>query len=151
VQVEPRRWTATALLVEDEPLVRDVISRTLAGVGLTVIAAGDGEQALALARAHAGPIDLLVTDVVMAHLGGPELARQLGTLRPDLRVLFISGYIPDAHLPGTNEEHVDFLQKPFTSSSLLERVSRLLSGHGRAPDQPSAAPGQTGSGRRRQT
>jgi signal transduction histidine kinase/CheY-like chemotaxis protein len=131
-RVEPRRWAATALLVEDEPMVRDVISRTLAGAGLTVLEAEDGEQALALARGHRGPIDLLVTDVVMARMGGPELARRLASQRRELRVLFISGYVPGAEPPRTAEEHVDFLQKPFTAAELLDRVSRLLPG---APPQ----------------
>jgi signal transduction histidine kinase len=124
--VEPRHWTATALLVEDEPMVRDVISRTLAAAGLTVLEAEDGERALALARGHRGPIDLLVTDVVMARMGGPELARRLAHVLPDLRVLFISGYSPGAEPVSTAEEHVGFLQKPFTSRTLLDRISSLL-------------------------
>jgi CheY-like chemotaxis protein len=137
-RAEPGRWTGTALLVEDEPSVRDVISRTLTGAGLTLLEAEDGERALALAREHAGRIDLLVTDVVMARMGGPELARQLALLRPDLRVLFISGYTAGAQLPSTAEEHVDFLQKPFTAAALLQRVGRLLSTDARAPGGPES-------------
>jgi CheY-like chemotaxis protein len=121
-----RRWTATALLVEDEQLVRDVVWRMLVGAGLTVLEAENGQKALEVARAHPGPIDLLVTDIVMAHMGGPELARQLGRDRPGLRVLFISGYSREIELPTTPEQHVEYLQKPFTSSDLLDRVSRLL-------------------------
>jgi signal transduction histidine kinase/CheY-like chemotaxis protein len=139
--VAQRRWTGTALLVEDEPAVRDVVSRTLLGAGLTILEAEDGEQALERARAHGGPIALLVTDVVMARLGGPELARRLADERPELRVLFISGYNPGAEVPSTAEERVDFLQKPFTASALLERVARLLADDreptGPGPRQPS--------------
>ena len=116
---------STVLLVEDEPAVRNIISRTLVGAGMSVLEADSGEEALARARGHAGPIELLVTDVVMAHMGGIELARRLTAARPGVRVLFISGYRREAELSAATED-VDFLQKPFTSSALVERVSRLL-------------------------
>jgi signal transduction histidine kinase len=115
----------TVLLVEDEPAVRDVVSRTLAGAGMSVLEAESGEEALARARGHAGPIELLVTDVVMARMGGHELARRLMGMRPGVRVLFISGYSRDTELRAVGEG-VDFLPKPFTASALLDRVSRLL-------------------------
>jgi signal transduction histidine kinase/CheY-like chemotaxis protein len=127
---------ATALVVEDDAGVRGVIARALAAAGLTVLEADHGEQALARAGAHDGPIDLLVTDVVMARMGGPELARRLAAERPGLRVLFTSGYGREA-APAAPEAAagVDFLQKPFASEALVERVARLLAG------PPSPAPG----------
>ena len=116
---------STVLLVEDEPAVRDVISRTLVGAGMSVLEAESGDEALARARGHTGPIELLVTDVVMARMSGLELARRLTAARPGVRVLFISGYSRDAELSAVGED-VDFLQKPFTASALLDCVSSLL-------------------------
>jgi signal transduction histidine kinase/CheY-like chemotaxis protein len=125
----PARRPATALLAEDEPLVRGVISRALVSAGFTVLEASNGEEALALADSYPGTIDLLVTDVVMALMGGPALAKQLTTTRPGLAVLFISGYSASAELPAPGTvDNVDYLPKPFTASVLLARVSRLL-GH----------------------
>jgi CheY-like chemotaxis protein len=121
----PLLRATTVLLVEDEPMVRDVISRALGGAGMSVLEAESGEEALARARGHTGPIELLVTDVVMARMGGLEVARRLAAARPGVRVLFISGYSRDTELPRVGEG-VDFLQKPFTSNVLLDRVSRLL-------------------------
>jgi two-component system cell cycle sensor histidine kinase/response regulator CckA len=128
------------LLVEDEAPVRAVISRALAAAGSTVLEADNGLAALAQARGHDGPIDLVVTDVVMALMGGPELVRRLRAERAGIRVLFISGYSRDAELPVADPEAgVDFVQKPFSASALVDRVSRLLS---RAP--PLDAPGAEG-------
>jgi signal transduction histidine kinase/FixJ family two-component response regulator len=118
---------ATALLAEDEPLVRGVISRALLGAGFTVLEASNGEEALALSASYAGTIDLLVTDVVMARLGGPALAKELTAKRPEIAVLFISGYSATAELPAPGTvENVDYLPKPFTASALLAHVWRLL-------------------------
>jgi two-component system, cell cycle sensor histidine kinase and response regulator CckA len=141
----PARRAATVLLVEDEPMVRDVISRALVGAGMTVLEAAEGAQALERARRHEGPIDLLVTDVVMARMGGPELAKRLAATRPEVRVLFISGYSRDTELSnGDAAEGVDFLQKPFTSNAVVEHASRLLATvpvSGRPALAPSAARG----------
>jgi signal transduction histidine kinase/CheY-like chemotaxis protein len=129
---------ATALLAEDEPLVRGVISRALLGAGFTVLEASNGEEALALADSYAGMIDLLVTDVVMARMGGPTLAKKLTEQRPGIAVLFISGYSATAALPAPGTvENVDYLPKPFTASVLLTRVWRLL---GRAVAPERSAP-----------
>jgi len=118
---------ATVLLVEDEPLVRTVASRALADAGLAVVEAANGEEALERARSHEGPIDLLVTDVVMARMGGPDLARSLKADRPHVRVLFVSGYSRQGHVPPADlAAGMDFLEKPFTPKLLVERVSRLL-------------------------
>jgi signal transduction histidine kinase len=118
---------ANVLLVEDEPMVRAVAAQALVGAGLTIIEAENGDQALERARAHAGPIDLLLTDVVMARMGGPELANRLRAERPDVRVLFVSGYSREAQLPPPDvAAGIDFLQKPFMPKVLVDRVARLL-------------------------
>jgi signal transduction histidine kinase/CheY-like chemotaxis protein len=131
---------ATVLLVEDDAMVRGVISRALESAGMTVLVADGGEEALALARAHEGPIDVLVTDVVMARMDGRELASRLAYERSGIRVLFISGYSRDAE-GGVAEDGVDLLGKPFTSTAVVDRVARLLwAGPTAAPARVGAAP-----------
>jgi hypothetical protein len=118
---------ATILVAEDEPTLRSVIRRSLARLGHTVIVAEDGERALRAAEAHPEPIDLLVTDVVMPNLGGAEVARQLTEARPNLSVLFISGYSWGETLPESNlAAGIAYLQKPFDTRALEARVSELL-------------------------
>jgi CheY-like chemotaxis protein len=90
------RGTETILLVEDEEGVRSLASLALQALGYTVLQAQDGNAALEVVRPHTGPLDLLVTDVVLPHLGGPQLAARLATQRPGLKVLFVSGYTDDA-------------------------------------------------------
>jgi CheY-like chemotaxis protein len=127
VAVEPSYMRATVLVAEDEPEVRVAIERMLRLTGHEVLAAGDGEQAVAMARAHHGPIDLLVTDVVMPHLGGGPLARRLMEERPEMRVLFVSGYSWEGNLPPSDPARgIDFLQKPFDREQLMAKVGALL-------------------------
>lgn len=134
----PMARTATVLLAEDEPVVREFVQRTLERAGHHVLAAGDGRAALELARAHAGPIDLVVTDVVMPAMGGPELVGALQAERGDLAVLYLSGYPSERErAPGASRGEVAFLQKPFSSARLLESVAVLI---GRSvPDRALAA------------
>ena len=94
------RGTETVLLVEDERSVRAVTLRILRAQGYEVLEAGDGVEALALAERHAGPIHLLVADVVMPRMGGLELAERLRALRPETRVLHVSGYVDRAIFDG---------------------------------------------------
>lgn len=116
----------TVLLVEDEPLVRRLASRVLGGLGYTVLEAANGEEALRLARAGEA-FDLLLTDVVMPGMGGQELAQAARAMRPDARVLFMSGYTDDAVVRrGLSERSIDFLQKPFTPSALAMKVRHVL-------------------------
>ncbi len=123
----PSTVEATILLAEDEPDVRAVTRRLLRLGGYQVLTASDGAEALERARAHPGPIHLLVTDVVMANLGGIELARRLAEDRPGLRVLFISGYSWERGLPaGDPVRGVDYLEKPLTFDSLMRKVSQVL-------------------------
>jgi signal transduction histidine kinase/ActR/RegA family two-component response regulator len=122
-----RAAPATILLAEDEPIVRSVIVMALESEGHKVLSARDGEAALALLHDHPGTVDLLVTDVVMAKLGGPELARRVREQQPAVRVLFISGYSFETELSdGSLGAQAEVLEKPFTMETLLQRISRVL-------------------------
>ncbi|MDP1570524.1 MAG: PAS domain S-box protein [Vicinamibacterales bacterium] len=114
------------LLVEDDDGVRELAASVLRSGGYRVVTSPDGLHALER-RAGNGPVDLLVTDVVMPGMSGPELASRLTTLQPGLRVLFMSGY-PDEALSrhGMDGHAFHFLQKPFTPTALLDRVRRVL-------------------------
>jgi two-component system, cell cycle sensor histidine kinase and response regulator CckA len=96
--------------------------------GYVVLTAESGSEALRLAAEHPGPIDLLITDVVMPDLRGPELARRLVARRPGLATLFMSGYMDDAIGEDTSSlpVPVDFIQKPFSPSALAARVREML-------------------------
>ncbi|GJG87963.1 hypothetical protein tb265_31440 [Gemmatimonadetes bacterium T265] len=118
---------ATVLLVEDERTVRTIAREALVRGGYRVLVAEEGMQALAVARTHRGPIDLLLTDVVMPGLSGRELAEALAQERPDTRVLFTSGYTEDEVLHrGVSADAVAFLPKPFTPEVLVGRVAAVL-------------------------
>jgi len=131
------RGDEVVLLVDDDPLVRGAARVILGRQGYTVLEARDGAEALALAAAHEGIIHLLLTDVVMPHMGGGDLARALGPGRPGLRVLFMSGYTDDIALRvGVSEGDVAYLQKPFAPGSMASAVRTVLDA---ARDQPGAA------------
>jgi two-component system, cell cycle sensor histidine kinase and response regulator CckA len=126
---EAPRGQETILLVEDTEALREVIRETLEDLGYTVLLASNGEEALALGRAREGPIDLLLTDVVMPKLGGGDLARLLLALRPGIRVLYMSGYTDGAISPhGVLGEGVLLLEKPFTVDKLARAVREALDG-----------------------
>jgi signal transduction histidine kinase/CheY-like chemotaxis protein len=117
----------TVLVVEDEPSVRRFISGLLGRLGYHVLTCENGEQALELARDYSGPIDLLLTDVVMPGLQGPELAASLLEFRPETYVLFVSGYAePERLLNLSLSETRSFLQKPFSTEALSRQVRALL-------------------------
>ncbi len=138
---------ARILVAEDHPLVRSVLSRVLLDLGHEVLVVGNGEEALKLSRDDEGQIDLLITDVVMAKMGGLELAKHLVAERADLRVLLISGYSRDVPLPaGEPHEGIDFLQKPFTPQELAGAVARLLSTISAGPSSLAARTGQPAGG-----
>jgi signal transduction histidine kinase/ActR/RegA family two-component response regulator len=118
-----REAAATVLVVDDEPAVREVVSAYLQREGYDVLTAGDGTEALNVCEGFPGPIDLLLTDVVMPEMGGPELARCLEAVRPATRVLFMSGYAPGAL---ADEDGVRFLQKPFSRQRVIEEVEQIL-------------------------
>jgi CheY-like chemotaxis protein len=117
----------TVLVVEDEEAVRHLVCRVLRGKGYRVLEAPHAEAALVIASATAEAIHLLLTDIVMPGLGGPALAAQLTSERPALRVLFITGYAPEAverrgHLADTG----GLLEKPFTADQLARKVREVL-------------------------
>jgi signal transduction histidine kinase/ActR/RegA family two-component response regulator len=117
----------TVLVAEDDEQVRAVIRRVLARAGYNVLEARSGGEALAIAERHLDSIDLLMTDVVMPEMGGPELAAALKSRRPALRLLYMSGYTDDSMLRhGLLEGDVSFIQKPLTPDLLLRRVRETL-------------------------
>jgi len=121
------RGSGTILLAEDEKEVREVAREFLDLAGYSVIEAKDGAQALELAEKHAGKIDLLVTDMVMPGIGGRELATRLLTLRPELKVIYMSGYTEYANFKNADFElHNVMLQKPFTRILLATAVHKIL-------------------------
>jgi two-component system, cell cycle sensor histidine kinase and response regulator CckA len=133
-----RRGSEVVLLVEDEDNIREPAIEILEGRGYKVLAARDAAQALTLAEGHPGPIQVLVTDVVMPGQSGNQLAQQLSALRPGIRVLYISGYPEDAiahHGVLNPEQH--FLQKPFPPGRFLEKIREVLD----APLQPRGGGG----------
>jgi PAS domain S-box-containing protein len=117
------RGDETVLLVEDEGPVRDVARAVLDRLGYRVLAAANGEEALALVARHPGPVDLLLTDVVLPGPGGPEVAAAVRARRPACRVLFMSGYPENlaAGLAG-----VPFLPKPFSPETLARKIREVL-------------------------
>ena len=121
------RGSETLLLVEDEDGVRTLAGYVLRDCGYKVLEARHGEEALRVAAGHDGPIDLLVTDVVMPYLGGREVAERLCASHPETRVLFLSGYTDDAIVRhGILEAEVAFLQKPFRTAALAHKVREVL-------------------------
>jgi len=117
----------TLLLVEDDEMVRNLARRMLEARGYTVLSASRGEDALGVVERHDGPIDLLVTDVVMPGMSGRSVAQRLLELRPGLKVLYLSGYTDDAIVRhGMLEPGIAFLQKPFSADALARKVREVL-------------------------
>jgi CheY-like chemotaxis protein len=130
------RGTETVLLAEDEPAVLRYVSAVLAGLGYQVLTAGGGEEALALASGRTGKVDVLVSDLLMPRMGGPELRARLCADRPGLPTVFITGYAGDALGPGHGAaDGAVVLAKPFTPGELGVAVRRALD----ARQLPSAA------------
>ncbi len=117
----------TVLVVEDEPSVRALTCRILQSKGYAILEASNGKAALDVAQSYSGLIHLVITDVVMPEMGGKALVSQLKIVRPDSKVLFVSGYADNAIVHhGILDSGVAFLQKPFTSDSLLRKVREEL-------------------------
>ncbi len=122
-----RRGAETILLVEDEQALREVTRRILTGAGYRVLVAEHGPEALRVAAAHEGHIDLLLSDVVMPQMPGPQLARQLVEQRPGLRVLLMSGFAqPILDSGGHLDEGTALIEKPFSGPVLLAKVAQLV-------------------------
>jgi len=124
----------TVLLVEDEPALRDLIKIALSGHGFTVLDVGNPTDAVTLCKKHTAPLHLLLTDVIMPGMDGPTLAKQVRNERPDIKVLYMSGYATNFIMhdgevdPGTN-----FLEKPFHPRALLHKVREVLDTANRPP------------------
>jgi CheY-like chemotaxis protein len=121
------RGNETILLVEDEAQVRAIVKRMLEAQGYTVLAAEHGRAALEILEQLEVPIDLLLTDVIMPLMGGRELAERVRVLRPQLKVLFTSGYTEDVIVQNSLLDHdIVLLHKPFTRAALAAKVRETL-------------------------
>lgn len=128
---EPLLDSRTILLAEDEDAIRSLVVRLLRRHGFQVLAARHGKEALELAEHHAGGIDLLLTDVVMPQMGGFELAERFRELRPDAKVVMMSGYTQGNVIPrGVSDGTTPFIQKPFETQQLMRTVQRALGNDG---------------------
>ena len=115
------------LLVEDNDDLRGSTVELLEGMGLSVLVAADGKRGIEVFSAASGEVDLLITEVVMPGMNGREMAEQLRRLRPELKLLYISGYTADVMLRhGLSEGRVNFLQKPFSASQLAHKIQEVL-------------------------
>jgi two-component system, cell cycle sensor histidine kinase and response regulator CckA len=135
------RGRETILLVDDDDQVRVVSRAILQKAGYAVVEARSAAEAIAYAEGHTGTIDLLLTDVVMPQMSGPELAKRLGNARPAMKLLCMSGYTDDSIVRhGVLESHIAYLQKPITPEALALRVRQVLDGDGgSAPPSSSLA------------
>ncbi|HEV3205651.1 MAG TPA: ATP-binding protein [Terriglobales bacterium] len=126
-QEQPGPGHETVLLVEDEENLRRLTRQSLGNQGYSVLDAADGTAAIRLSHAHKGPIHLLLTDVIMPGMNGRELANQISPNRPEMRVLYMSGYTEN-HIGhnGTLDEGITLLQKPFTLPALQAKVREVL-------------------------
>ncbi len=121
------RGMGTILVAEDEDALRQAMSGYLSSLGYTVLEAGSGKQALSVASQHEGHIDLLLTDLVMPGMSGTELAQTLGSLRPEMKTICMSGYSDDVTLRhGIQELSATFLNKPFSLGLLARKVRETL-------------------------
>jgi CheY-like chemotaxis protein len=119
----------TILLAEDEQAVRSLIRRILENEGYRVLTAQSGVAALEIWELHPDEIDMIITDVVMPHLGGSGLAEELRNRNPGLKVLFMSGYTEDAIVQhGIRSNLINFIEKPFTPTALIRKTREILGG-----------------------
>jgi len=114
-------------LVEDDEVVRNAENEFLSQSGYRIIEAANGMEAIRRAKEFDGAIQLMVTDVVMPHMGGAKLASKLAQLRPDMRIIFVSGYAESTVLRhGAIDVTTRFLQKPFSLKSLARKIRSVL-------------------------
>lgn len=116
----------TILVVDDEAGVRVMVARMLSLSGYAVVSAQSGEEALTIAQEYAAPLDLVLTDVRMPGMSGPELVQELQKLRPGIRVMYMSAYSRDVLPPGVQDSDIPFLNKPFTMRTLALSVVETL-------------------------
>jgi two-component system cell cycle sensor histidine kinase/response regulator CckA len=117
--------SGAVLIVEDEEAVRELAAEFMKSAGYTVLTAKDGRDAMAVAKTS-GPIRVLVTDIVMPNMRGPELAKLLKATRKDLKVVYMSGYLEFYTADGEFLEGSHFLQKPFSRDTLVNKVDEAL-------------------------
>jgi PAS domain S-box-containing protein len=130
------KGSETILLVEDEEVVRELSQEILRDEGYCVLVASNGKEAIQLCERYDGAIHLIVTDVVMPKMSGPELAHQLASLRPTAKTLFLSGYTNASITQnGVLEREVEFLQKPFSAEALTRKIRHILDAEA-APHNP---------------
>jgi CheY-like chemotaxis protein len=123
----PNGNSETILVVEDDAAVRQLVCDVLEESDYTVLCAVDGRDAIAMVARYENDIDLLITDVVMPNMNGPELASRLSITRPEMSVLYVSGYsADDVGDHGVLYDDIEFLQKPFSPQILLQRVREIL-------------------------
>lgn len=126
-QAQPPGGTETVVLVEDDAEVQALTKEILEACGYTVLPARRPGDAIQLVQGYEGPIDLLLTDVVMPHMSGRRLSEHLLQLRSTMRVLFMSGYTDDAiSHHGVLDSGIPFLQKPFTPDALARKIREVL-------------------------
>lgn len=124
--------TETILVVEDELMIQNIIARMLENKGYRIITAANGKSAREMMAAHGSDIDLLIIDIVLQDVNGMALYEELSRSKPDLKVLYMSGYTPDAVSSGLiTSGKMNFLQKPFTLNDLALKVRDALGGHGK--------------------
>ena len=117
----------TILVVEDEEMVRGLICEVLRREGYRVVACGDAEEGIEASKRHGPGIDLLLTDVVMPGMNGPEMATRIQETFPQLRVVFMSGYSEQALVrQGRVDASFEYLQKPFTLKALTQKMAKVL-------------------------
>jgi CheY-like chemotaxis protein len=120
----------TVLVVEDEEALREVTRRIFARNGYQVITAANGQEALGIASGHPGEIHLLITDVIMPHMLGKEVAEKMRLIRPEIEVIFMSGYArPVLASQGRLDPGVGLVEKPFSEADLLAMAGQVLNGH----------------------
>jgi CheY-like chemotaxis protein len=119
--------TKTILLVEDEPIVRNLLREVLERSGYAVLACEHPAEGIETCQRHSGQIDLLLTDVVMPGMNGKEMANRIAEMLPELRVVFMSGYTEQALLKdGLLDSRIEYLQKPFSLHTLRQRLARVM-------------------------
>ena len=133
------RGSEVVLLVEDEDMVRGLARTILETSGYVVLEACNGREGLAMCETNEGPIDLLLSDVVMPELSGRELAELAVKLRPAMKIMFMSGYTPDVIVKEGVQKGTAFLQKPFTPVELAEKVRETLDADARSGGGAAAA------------
>jgi two-component system, cell cycle sensor histidine kinase and response regulator CckA len=119
-------WHETILVVEDAESIRGMVCAMLCQSGYHCLEAGDGAEALDILETDGDSVSLILTDIVMPRMTGAELARHVARIRPEIRIMFMSGYSDDAVVRTIERSAAIFLAKPFTASILIEKVREAL-------------------------